>query len=162
VALFGELDALLAKGQAATPEEVARILVDTGKVCGAGIADSKARRLARRFREFQCIRIHGPPERTETPPEAMAPTATAPAAPDADLAVRVAALEAQCAAYAAKLGENETMMTGLINAVRESLQTQLALKDRVLQLDDHVCVRLDRHNEGVERLLDQNGVPRLQ
>jgi hypothetical protein len=110
LALFGEITSMLSTGKAATPAEAALILAKAGRVWGIGTVESRARRLARRYRQYQrmvgaeqCRGIPRPQQSESASVEHMSTTHPAQPEPSPASAADLAALAARVDALAARV-----------------------------------------------------------
>jgi hypothetical protein len=110
LALFGKIASLISTGKAATRAEAALILAKAGRVWGYGKIENRARRLARRYRQFQAMtraeQCRGIPRHQQSESasvEHMSTTQPTPAEPSPASAADLAALAARVDALAARV-----------------------------------------------------------
>jgi hypothetical protein len=126
------------------PEQAARVLADRGLVAGAGDPENKARRLARRYREFKCARNPSHRGGESCGVGAMSTRTSNTKATTPDLATKVAAqgnriralertvarLLAAQEASAKVLQTNELMVTEALEVGADVMRTVMAMKER--------------------------------
>lgn len=152
--LIVEMQRLLNERAAMSATEAARMVADRAR--GAS-PEAIVDRLVRKHARFFPVSPGGPNGgESDSVPTMMTPTPQ-----HADQSAAIAALKNEVATLAERnatlegiVAEQALQLTHVFETITANLTTQHALTERVVQAFDHIEERLERHADGVERLVD--------